>query len=295
MIQNCAGNDTSAKSLVSAALNQEIRNLHCSSLAPASTASIYGSCFFHHFTSTSAGRLGLVFSEPTAEYAPWVTTYFTTSATGTSGFNSSNGLALINSGDYAIFEFPYWIKGIDSFQNSAPTVTTATNMTSEYQIDTGAGWNGTWKTFNAMNLSGETVDEVAGFRFKLRFTANATAAANLLTIVYALTNSNAAAQAIEYPLDLVTTTVTCKNAAGLAIAGVNVRVETAVGGTLVTQGVTDATGVFSDASVAYTTDTAVKVVARKRGYVNNAAYDTVTAAGLDTLFTMVADAAINLP
>jgi hypothetical protein len=294
MIQNCAGNDTSAKSLVSAALNQDIRNLHCSSLAPASTASIYGSCFFHHFTSTSFGRLGLVFSEPTTEYASWVTTYFTTSATGTSGFNSSNGLALINSGDYAIFEFPYWIKGIDSFQNSAPTVTTATNMTSEYQIDTGAGWNGTWKTLNATNLSGETVDEVAGFRFKLRFTANATAAANLLTIAYALTNSNAAAQQVQYPLDTVTVTVTCKNAAGLALAGVNVRVETAVGGTLITQGTTDTNGVYSDPSVSYT-NVAVKVVARKRGYVNNAAFDTISTTGMGTLFTMVADAAINLP
>lgn len=208
LIENCSGNTTATKSLVSAALNQQIYNTDIASIAPASTASIYGSIFYHHWTSSSAGRLGLVPNEPTSEFAAYVTTSFTTTATGTSGFNSSGGLALINSGDYAIFEFPRKIKGIDSFQNSAPTITTSTNLTVEYQIDTGSGWNGSWKTFNATNLSGETVDEVAGFRFKIKVSANATNAANILTVLYCLTNSNATAQAIAYPLDLATLTLT---------------------------------------------------------------------------------------
>ena len=207
-IENCEGNVTSWKTLVSAALNQQVWNSGFSSIAPASTASIYGSIFYHHFTSTTAGRLGLTFNEPTTEFASYVTTNFTTSATGTSGFNSTQGLALINSGDYAIFEFPRWIKGIDNFQNSAPTVTTATNMLVEYQIDTGSGWNGTWKTFNATNLFAEVVDEVAGFKFKIKVSATATSASNLLTVCYCLTSSNSTAQAIQYPLDTFTLTLT---------------------------------------------------------------------------------------
>lgn len=295
MMMNCQGNISVPKNLVSAALNMDVRNCELAAIVPAATASIYGSIFYHHFTSTTAGRLGLTFSEPTTEYSPWVTTSFTTSATGTSGFNSSNGLALINSGDYAIFEFPYWIKGIDSFQNSAPTITTSTNMTVEYQIDTGAGWNGSWKTFDAANLFGETVDEVAGFRFKIKCSANATNAANLLTVLYALTSSNTTAQGIQYPLDLVTTAVTCKNTAGIALVGVNVRIEKVSDGTLVTHGTTDVTGVFSDATVSYTSDLAVKVIARKLGFVNNSAFDTILSTGLGTLFTMVSDPAVNLP
>lgn len=207
-ITNCEGNTTAQKALVSAALNQIVKSCGLLSIAPASTASIYGSSFYHHFTSTTDGRLGLKFSEPTAEYAPYVTTSFTTSATGTSGFNSSQGLALVNSGDYAIFEWPHTIIGIDSFQNSAPTITTSTNMVVEYQINTGSGYGGTWKTFNAANLSGETVDETAGFNFKIKVSASATNAANILTAVYALTNSNAAAQAIQYPLDQITLSLT---------------------------------------------------------------------------------------
>jgi hypothetical protein len=203
-IINCDGNTTAQKSLVSAALNQDIYNSGMSSIAPASTASIYGSLFYHHFTSSTAGRLGLKFNEPTAEFASYVETNFTTSATGTSGFNSSSGLALINSGDYAIFEFPQTIIGIDSFQNSAPTVTTSTNMVIEFDIDTGSGYSGSWTTFNATNLSALTVDENTGFNFKIKARATSTAAANILTEVYCLTSSNSTAQAIQYPLDTIT-------------------------------------------------------------------------------------------
>jgi hypothetical protein len=206
-VETCYGDyaDTFADT---ASLNAVIKGMGCASWIPATSASIYGSAFYHINTSNSAGRLGLLLNEATAEFAAYITTSFTSSATGVSGFNSSGGLALINSGDYAIFEFPWRIIGIDSFQNSAPTVTTATNMTTEYQIDTGSGWNGTWKTFNAANLSGETVDEVAGFKFKIRITANATAAANIVTVLYCLTSSNTTAQGLQYPLDTNTLTLT---------------------------------------------------------------------------------------
>lgn len=204
IVENCSGDyaDTDAQ----AALNVLVKNVGCASW-PTSGASIYGTIWYHIFTSTTAGRLGIAFNEPSAEYAAYVTTNFTSSATGKSGFNSNGGLALINSGDYAIFEFPYTIKGIDSFQNSAPTITTGTNMLIEYQIDTGSGWSA-WKTLNAANLSAETVDEVAGFKFKIRATATATNAANILTVVFALTNSSTTAQDVLYPLDINTLTFT---------------------------------------------------------------------------------------
>ena len=77
----------------------------------------------------------------------------------------------------------------------------------EYQINTGSGYS-TWKTFNNTNLSTEVVDEVFGFNFKIRATATATNAANILTACYALTNSNAAAQDVLYPLDIVSLNLT---------------------------------------------------------------------------------------
>lgn len=215
-------------------------------VVPASLLSIYGSMFAHIFTSSTAGRLQLLFNEPSAANAAYVTTNFTTSATGTSGFNSGGGCALINSGDYIICEFPWKIIGVDSFNNTAPTITTATNMTVEYQINTGAGYGGTWKTFNAANLIGETVDETAGFYFKIKCTANATNAANLLTRVSCITDSNATAQAIQYPLDVVPVTITVKDAATLAaVQSARVRIITDVGSNLVLEGLTNASGVIT--------------------------------------------------
>jgi hypothetical protein len=149
----------------------------------------------------------VAFNEPTSEYASFVTTNFTTSATGKSGFNSNGGLALINNGDSCIFEFPYKIIGIDNFQNVATTITTSTNMLIEYQINTGGGYS-TWKTFNNTNLFAEVIDEVVGFNFKIRATATATNAANILTACYALTSSNTTAQDILYPLDIISLNLT---------------------------------------------------------------------------------------
>ena len=211
-IANCEGNTTAYKALVAGALDMEVKNVGLLGtglgVVPASLLSIYGSMFAHIFTSSTAGRLQLKFNEDSAANSAYVTKSFSTSATGTSGFNSGGGLALINSGDYIICEFPWKIIGVDSFQNSAPTITTSTNMTVEYQINTGSGYGGTWNTLNASNLSGETVDETAGFYFKIRCTANATNASNILTHVAALTSSNATAQAIQYPLDTITLTLT---------------------------------------------------------------------------------------
>ena len=249
-IANCEGNTTAYKALVAGALDMEVKN--CGLLGtglgivPASLLSIYGSMFAHLFTSSTAGRLQLKFNEDSAANSAYVTKSFSTSATGTSGFNSGGGLALINSGDYIICEFPWKIIGVDSFQNSAPTVTTSTNMTVEYQINTGSGYGGTWKTLNASNLSGETVDETAGFYFKIRCTANATSASNILTHVAALTSSNATAQAIQYPLDVVPVTITVKDAAtGAAVQNARVRILTDVGSNVVLEGLTNASGVLT--------------------------------------------------
>lgn len=206
-IANCEGNVTAYKALVAGALDMEVKN--CGLLGtgfgvvPASLLSIYGSMFAHIFTSATAGRLQWLFNEDSAANSAYVTKSFSTSSTGTSGFNSGGGVALINSGDYIICEFPWTIIGVDSFNSGAVTVTTSTNMTTEYAIDTGSGY-GSWTTFNSTNLSGETVDEVAGFRIKLRITANATNASNLVRRVSCLTDSNSTAQALQYPLDLAT-------------------------------------------------------------------------------------------
>jgi hypothetical protein len=251
--------------------------------------------FAHVFTSSTAGRLQWLFNEDSAANSAYITKSFSTSATGTSGFNSGGGVALINSGDYIICEFPYKIIGVDSFNNTAPTVTTSTNMTTEYQIDTGSGYGGTWKTFNASNLSGETVDEVAGFYFKLKITANATAAANLVTRVSCITDSNAAAQALQYTLDPVTVKITVKDInTGSPIQNARVFLETDPGGVDIFNALTDANGVVQNTVYAYTATQAVVGKVRKASaapyYKTAPIVDSITSSGLDATIFLIPDA-----
>jgi len=297
-IVNCDGNVSVYKNLVAAALDMEVKN--CGVLGsglgivPASLLSIYGSMFAHIFTSATAGRLQLLFNEGTSANAAYVTKSFSTTSIGTSGFNSGGSLALINSGDYIICEFPWKIIGVDSFQNVAPTITTSTNMSVEYQINTGAGYGGVWKTFNAANLSGETVDEVAGFNFKIKITATASNVVNTLSRVSCLTDSNSTAQALQYPLDVVPVTITVRDASTLAaIQNARVRVTTDVGGYLVIEGVTDVSGVLSGsteyASHAITGTVRRATVADGTLYKPGSIAGTTTSAGFSTTVLMIED------
>ena len=285
-VANCEGNVSAYKALVAGALDMEVKN--CGLLGtgfgivPASLLSIYGSMFAHIFTSSTAGRLQLLFNEGSAANSAYVTKSFSTTATGTSGFNSGGGLALINNGDYIICEFPWKIIGIDSFNNTAPTVTTSTNITTEYQINTGSGWSA-WKTFNAANLSGETVDEVAGFYFKIRCTANATNAANLLTRISCVTDSNSTAQALQYPLDLATVSLTN------LVSGSDIVI-TQYNTTTVIVSTDETAGTSYSTTIDPLTYPAIDISIFKAGYIPYILRNlTLTAAGLSLPMNQVAD------
>lgn len=94
----------------------------------------------------------------------------------------------------------------------------------------------------------------------------------------------------------VTVTITCKNKAGLAVQGVQVRVETDPGGTLISNGSTNASGIYTF-SYNYTGDQNVRVIARLKGYdEETGAYDTIKSPnGLSVPLTMVRDDAVYLP
>jgi len=93
-------------------------------------------------------------------------------------------------------------------------------------------------------------------------------------------------------VNTVSLTVTCKNEAGLAVSDVNVRIETDVG-VLITEGVTNASGIFTD-NYNYEGSQAVSVIARKKGFKFNAASDTITGT-FSVPFTMIRDKSVNLP
>ena len=92
----------------------------------------------------------------------------------------------------------------------------------------------------------------------------------------------------------VTLTVTVTNAAGLAVPGMRVRVEKQSDHSMIAEGVTNSSGIFT-ASVNYTVDTPVYVIARLKGYVNNKGSATITTSGMSVPFTALRDSSVNLP
>jgi len=213
-------------------------------------SSVYGTHFWDAFTSNTVGRVILSCNEPTVETQSLVTTSFGVG----SGFTSVGGVTMVNVNDYLIVEMNYFVKGCTSFQNAAATLTGTNtgNHSFEYQIDVnnGNGWNGTWKTLNGANLSGESISPSLGFKLKYRITCITAAATNLVTYVRILTNSTLAAQTDNlYDLDPVPLVITVLDAVSKSpISGARVFLETYPGGTDLLNALTDADG---QASVMY--------------------------------------------
>jgi len=208
LVENCAGDYADAMGTSATAglvsLNATVKN-HAAASQYTAFTSVYGTIFYNIYTSTSAGRLGVAFNEDTT----YQTGYVTKSFTGATGFTSAGTLALQNLNDNIIYEYPYWIYGIDSFQNLDVVIsgTNTANHTVQYQIDTGTGY-GALTAATAANLSGEVFTAAGGFRLKIKITCNNAATTNALTGCYILTNADTNAQDVQYPLDTYTLTLT---------------------------------------------------------------------------------------
>jgi hypothetical protein len=205
-ISGTAGSNLQLAAVNSA--NKGMRRTTANSLA--GSASVYGTHWIDEFSSNTAGTLFLAFNEPTAFTAP----YYEAVSLGTgAGFTSGGQIAMPNLGDQIIFEMPYFAVGHTALANLAPSLsgTNTANFSYEYQIDVndGTGWNGTWLTLNAANLSAETIDPVDGFKMKWRMTCTTAATTNALTFVRITTVSTSVAQsAAVYPLDYATIELT---------------------------------------------------------------------------------------
>jgi hypothetical protein len=194
-------------------LNSTVRGCG-GTLATTGQTSVYGTHFIDAFIGDVTCLLHLMMNEPTTETAPFVTV-----VSGTPKFTSAGGLVCAAVGDEIIFEMPYFLKGATGFPIAGMSVT-GTNVTYSsgatygnhnlyYQIDTGSGWNGSWKNLNQPELSLESISPSVGFKLKIRVVCSAASATNQITAIRVVTNSLYAAQTDNlYPLDTITLTLT---------------------------------------------------------------------------------------
>lgn len=92
----------------------------------------------------------------------------------------------------------------------------------------------------------------------------------------------------------VTVSCTVVDSDGVAVQGVRVRFEESAGGTLINQGTTDATGLFSF-SYNYAGDIDVDLIARLKGYLPQRVAATIVNTGLTVPVTFIQDNIVNLP
>ena len=186
---------------------QIYKGCYCRTTATLSTpsASKSGNHWGDYF-DTLAGTTGMLTF--VANNMSASSSYMYTELTGGYYNKSGTGGWYINNADKVYFEMPYRMLGHTGFQNVAPVVTWSGNVgVVYYQIDTGTGYNGTWKLLNAANLSAETVNPAGT---KLRFYATgATSTYTTFQNVKIYTNSTQAARAANlYPLDQATFALT---------------------------------------------------------------------------------------
>lgn len=195
---------------VGAVLNYQRKGIGGTMALTAQTA-VYGTHWFDCYTSTTAGRIGILMNEPTTATAAQV------SLTNGAAFTAAGGLYMPTVGMTATFETPEYIIGHTGFQNSALVMAGGTvgNYRFEYSIDKNDG-NGyssmTASSYTAAALAtalnGLTgIDASKGFKLRLKVsttTGNTTA----ITSVYLLTSSSTTAQDYQYPLDTNTVTFT---------------------------------------------------------------------------------------
>lgn len=96
------------------------------------------------------------------------------------------------------------------------------------------------------------------------------------------------------PPSTVTLTVQVDDADGIGIAGARVRIELDSDGSLVSNGSTNGSGLYTD-SFTYTIDTDVLTKVRLKGYKNFRASGTITSSGLTIGVTLATDKIVDLP
>jgi len=170
-------------------------------------------------------------------------------------------------GHSATFEMPEYTLGHTAFANSALVMAggTATNYNYNYAIDKNDG--GGWSTMTTANYTATTlgtalngitgIDASIGFKLRIKITTTVTNA-TAITSVYMTTVSTTTAQDYQYPLDIITLSLT-----GLVSGSDIVILNT---GTEVERVNVDANPTTSYNYV-YETPGAVDIKVYKRGYI----------------------------
>ena len=249
---------------------------------------VYGSHWFDKHLSSTTGRIGIMMNESNALTSAYVT------LSGGAGFTGGGAFSATTSGDYAIWEMEDYMIGHSELTSGgfidAPGAD-STAYTYDYAIDLNDG-NG----FNTLSTSNynrsaiitqirtHTINPLLGFKLKLKIRAAADNA-EVPTSFYFGTVSSTTTQAYQYPLDVVTLSVTAKDATSFAaIQDARVFLEADTGGYLPAGASITITRSGSTATVAHTAHglaTGASVIVRGANQDEYNGVKSITVTGVD--------------
>lgn len=201
-IENCYNVDAS-KTIGTQQLNTVTRgNRNNSGSVPQSYVSVYGVHFWDSFTSDTTTRCSIVFTEKTQ---------FTQSAYVINSGNpkfTAQGALVLQAGDSITWTWDYSILGWTALTTHAKQGTKTNNLLFEYDIDSGLGFTGVFKTLTDAALATEVINK-DGFRLKVKITGIVSDITNILTSfrIDGATTLQIQNEAI-YPLDQATLELT---------------------------------------------------------------------------------------
>ncbi len=257
----------------------------------------YGRSIHDAFESDTTGTVACVMITPSPDIND------TTITAGNPLFYKDGDLDMV-SGDVIEFEQGYFMKGHTGFTGAYTAATGAASrganewgkvdLAFQWMLD-GGSWNGTWLDVRTpANLTGITGNIEGGIKFKFRFTATGTQGSMSMLLINSTTTLAAQSDNL-YAIDQDTVTLQIKatKADGSPIVGARVYVTKDVGGAVVLEGLTNASGIVEDTAYIYSSDEAISGYVRyssdspyyKQGNVTG----TITSSGVLMTAVLISD------
>lgn len=200
-IENCSSLSATALSLFAA--NSFVRAVRTPTLAVAA-ANASGVHWGDFFTSDTVGSINVFMTD-----AASTTTDQMSITSGTPKFTGGPGLITATAGDQVTWTMKYLAQGHTGLGAPVMTGGTIGNYLVEFRADIndGNGWSA-WATANTANLAAVVVNAALGVKLMLRITCLTASTTAITGLRIPTTTTLAAQQAVAYPLDPVTISVT---------------------------------------------------------------------------------------
>ncbi|HEX7687330.1 MAG TPA: hypothetical protein VF453_06475 [Burkholderiaceae bacterium] len=199
---NIEGGSIPGVAAILSASNAKFRGVRVTN-APRAAANTSGIHWADYFTSDTVGAIAILMTDVVSLTSDQL------SYSGTAQFSNAPGLIMPSVGDQVVWTMNYAAQGHSQLQSISMSGGTIGNYTVEFRADIGDGngWSA-WQAATNTNLQAVAITPSKGIKLAVRLTATTGTTTAITGLTIATTTTLANQQAVSYPLDPVTVTVT---------------------------------------------------------------------------------------